>query len=340
MKILITGGLGFIGTNFIRYWTTKHPSDQIINLDKITYAANPNNLADLSSNPNYMFIKGDIVDQTVVDDLVSQVDIVVHFAAESHVDRSIDDPLLFVKTNVLGTYNLLKSALKQKTRFHHISTDEVYGTVNPSTNEEFSETTSFNPTSPYAASKASSDLFALSFYKTYGLPLTITNCSNNYGPYQNPEKFIPRIITNILSNKRIPVYGKGENLRDWLFVDDHCYAIETVILNGRIGETYCIGGLKEATRNIDIVRKVLAIMGRGEEMIEYVTNRPAHDNYRVSWKKINNELCWQPKESLESGLAKTINWYTKNQNWWENSKIEAENFYRRLNNYQNLKTIR
>lgn len=337
MKLLITGGLGFIGTNFIRYWTTKHPDDQIINLDKITYAANPNNLTDLLSNPNYKFIKGDIVDQTVVKELVSQVDTIIHFAAESHVDRSIDDPLLFVKTNVLGTYNLLKAALKQKTRFHHISTDEVYGTVDPNTNEEFSETTSFNPTSPYAASKAGSDLFALSFYKTYGLPLTITNCSNNYGPYQNPEKFIPRLITNILSNKKIPVYGRGENLRDWLFVDDHCSAIETVILKGKIGETYCIGGLKEATRNIDIVRKVLAIMGRGEEMIEYVADRPAHDNYRVSWEKINSQLGWQPKESLESGLIKTINWYTENQTWWENSKVEAEKFYQKLNNYHNLK---
>ncbi len=338
MRLLVTGGLGFIGSNFIRHWISQHSKDQITNLDKVTYAANPDNLTDLDSNSNYRFIKGDICDQSVVDQLMSNIDLVVNFAAETHVDRSIDDPLLFVKTNVLGTYTLLKSALKHKIKhFHHISTDEVYGTIDHETKDEFSETTPFDPTSPYAAYKASADHFALSFFKTYDLPLTITNCSNNYGPYQNPEKFIPRVITNLLTNKKIPIYGKGENLRDWLYVDDHCRAIETVIEHGKVGETYCIGGLKEACRNIDIVKKILKIMGKSENLIKYVTDRPAHDNYRVSWKKIKEDLAWEPQESLDSGLEKTIDWYQKNQDWWKKAKIEAENFYQKLDNYKNLK---
>jgi dTDP-glucose 4,6-dehydratase len=337
MKLLVTGGLGFIGTNFIRYWFNAHPQDHITNLDKITYAANPLNLSDLESNPNYTFIQGDILDAPLVENLVAQVDLIVHFAAESHVDRSIDDPLMFVKTNVMGTYTLLKAAQRNNTRFHHISTDEVYGTVDPNTTEEFSETTSFDPTSPYAASKASSDHFVLSFFKTFGLPITITNCSNNYGPYQNPEKLIPRLITNLVNNSKIPVYGKGENIRDWLYVTDHCRAIEAVIMKGTIGETYCIGGLKESCRNIDIVKKVIALMGKSEDLIEYVTDRPAHDNYRVSWKKINETLGWEPKESLESGLKKTIDWYLANTQWWQASKTEAEEFYKKLNNYQKVK---
>lgn len=337
MRLLITGGLGFIGSNFIRHWISQHPKDHLTNLDKVTYAANPDNLTDLDSNSNYNFIKGDICNQSLVNKLMSNTDLVVNFAAETHVDRSIDDPLLFVKTNILGTYTLLNSALKHKIkRFHHISTDEVYGTIDPKTKEEFSETTPFDPTSPYAASKASADHFALSFFKTYDLPLTITNCSNNYGPYQNPEKFIPRVITNLLTNKKIPIYGKGENLRDWLYVDDHCRAIEAVIERGRVGETYCIGGLKEACRNLDIVKKILKIMGKSEDLIEYVTDRPAHDNYRVSWQKIKKELAWKPQESLDSGLEKTIAWYQKHPDWWKKAKIEAENFYQKLNNFRNL----
>ncbi|MFA6602793.1 MAG: dTDP-glucose 4,6-dehydratase [Candidatus Shapirobacteria bacterium] len=334
MKLLVTGGLGFIGTNFIRYWWERYPQDHITNLDKITYAANPQNLKSLESSPNYTFIQGDILDADLVNKLVSQVDLIVHFAAESHVDRSIDDPLMFVKTNVLGTYTLLKAALINKTRFHHISTDEVYGTVDPNTTEEFSETTSFDPTSPYAASKASSDHFVLSFFKTFGLPITITNCSNNYGPYQNPEKLIPRLITNLVNNSKIPVYGKGENIRDWLYVTDHCRAIEAVVMKGIIGETYCIGGLKESCQNIDIVKKIINLMGKSEDLIEYVADRPAHDNYRVSWKKINETLGWEPKESLETGLKKTIDWYLANTQWWQASKAEAEEFYKKLNNFQ------
>jgi len=337
MHILVTGGLGFIGTNFIKYWLDKYPQDHITNLDKVTYAANPDSLNEFIGNPHYIFVKGDILDRKLVDQLVSQVDTIVHFAAESHVDRSIDDPLLFVKTNVLGTYTLLKSALTHNIkRFHHISTDEVYGTIDPKNIIEFNESTPFDPTSPYAASKAGSDHFVLSFFKTYGLPVTITNCSNNYGPFQNPEKFIPRLITNLLNNQKIPIYGKGDNLRDWLYVTDHCRAIEIVLKKGKLGETYCVGGLKTATKNIDIVKKIIKIMGKSEDLIEYVTDRPAHDNYAVSWKKIKNELGGKPLESLDTGLKKTVDWYIKNKDWWQKSKAEAEIFYKKLANYKNI----
>lgn len=335
MKILVTGGLGFIGSNFIRYWLSRHPNDQIINLDKVTYAANPTNLDDIKQR--YTFVKGDILDTDLLDKIVPQVDLIVHFAAESHVDRSIDDPLLFVKTNVLGTYTLLSAAKKHgSVRFHHISTDEVFGSIPFGSNDEFSETTPYDPSSPYSASKASSDHFVRSFGKTFGLPVTITNCSNNYGPYQHPEKLVPRMITNLIENKKIPVYGKGENFRDWLYVDDHCSAIEAVITKGKIGETYCVGGLKETCRNIDIVKKVINLMGKDDNEIEYVADRPAHDNYAVSWQKIHHELGWEPQETLESGLQKTISWYQSNESWWRTAKIEAEAFYKKLNDYKNL----
>lgn len=336
MKLLVTGGLGFIGTNFIRYWLSVHQNDQIVNLDKLTYAANPDNLTDLKSN--YTFVKGDILDTELLDKIIPGTDLIVHFAAESHVDRSIDDPLLFVRSNVLGTYTLLNSAKKHgNIRFHHISTDEVFGSIPFGSKAEFSEDTPYNPSSPYSASKASSDHFVRSFGKTFGLPVTITNCSNNYGPYQHPEKLIPRMITNLINNQKIPVYGRGENFRDWLYVTDHCSAIESVILKGNIGETYCVGGLKETSRNIDIVKQVIKLMGKDESQIEYVADRPAHDNYAVSWDKIHNKLGWQPKETLESGLQKTIDWYIAHESWWRASKSEAEAFYQKLNNYQNLK---
>ena len=334
MKILVTGGLGFIGSNFIRYWLSIHPGDDVTNLDNLTYAANPQSLSDLEKNPHYHFTKGDICDPLVVDRLVSENEIIIHFAAESHVDRSIDDPLLFVRTNVMGTYQLLSAAKKhQIKRFHHVSTDEVFGTIPIDSNEEFSEITPYDPSSPYSASKASSDHFVRAFYKTFKLPITITNCSNNYGPYQHPEKFIPRIITNLIDDKKIPVYGQGANLRDWLYVTDHCRAIETVVLNGQVGETYCVGGLKESTRNIDIVKMILKIFNKGEDQIEYVTDRPAHDNYAVSWDKINKNLNWEPGETLQSGLEKTVKWYQENESWWRPLKTEAEEFYKKLNNY-------
>lgn len=332
MKVLVTGGLGFIGSNFIRYWLAKYPQDSILNLDSLTYAANPKNLTDLESSPNYQFVKGDILDTDLLDKLLPGIDLIVHFAAESHVDRSIDDPSLFVKTNVLGTYNLLNAAKKHgNIRFHHISTDEVYGSIPFNSDQEFSESTPFDPSSPYSASKASSDHFVSAFGKTFNLPVTITNCSNNYGPYQHPEKLIPRMITNLIDGKKAPVYGKGENFRDWLYVTDHCSAIETVIKNGRLGQTYCVGGLKESSKNIDVIKKVISFMGLPEDRIEYVTDRPAHDNYAVNWQKLASELNWQPQETLDSGLKKTINWYQENQDWWRESKKEAEEFYKKLN---------
>jgi dTDP-glucose 4,6-dehydratase len=329
MNILVTGGLGFIGSNFIRYWMQKHPDDYITNLDKITYAANPDTLKDVENTPNYKLIKGDICDQVLVEEIFSQgLELVVHFAAESHVDRSINDPLQFVKTNVLGTYVLLSAAKKfGNIRFHHVSTDEVFGSIPLGSDDQFSEITPYDPTSPYAASKASSDHFVRSYGKTFNLPFTITNCSNNYGPFMHPEKMIPRMITNLLDGKKVPIYGKGENFRDWLYVLDHCSAIETVILKGKIGDTYCVGGLKETSQNIDLAKMVIKLMGFDEPMIEFVTDRPAHDNYSINWEKINKELGWQPKETLESGLRKTIDWYRQNEAWWRAAKIEAEEFY-------------
>lgn len=338
MNILVTGGLGFIGSNFIRYWLKNHPQDSILNLDNLTYAANPLSLKDLGSDPRYKFVKGDICDAVLVNDLMSKVDMIIHFAAESHVDRSINDPLLFVKSNVLGTYTLLKAAYENgNKRFHHISTDEVFGSIPLDSNAQFSEDTPYDPSSPYSASKASSDHFVRSFIKTFKLPATITNCSNNYGPYQHPEKFIPRLITNIILGQKVPVYGQGLNFRDWLFVEDHCSAIEAVVERGVIGETYCIGGLKESSRNIDIVKKILNLMGKSEDLIEYVADRPAHDNYAVSWDKIHRELGWEPKETLESGLQKTINWYQNNEAWWRPLKTEAEEFYKKLQERRNSK---
>ncbi len=331
MKLLITGGSGFIGSNFIKHWFANHPEDSIINLDKMTYAANPRNLVEIENNQNYKFIQGDILDEKIVDDLVSQVDTIVHFAAESHVDRSIDDPSLFVRTNVLGTYNLLMAAKKYQKRFHHISTDEVFGTIELDSSDQFNEDTPYNPSSPYSASKASSDHLVRSFYKTFGLPVTISNCSNNYGPYQHPEKMIPRSITSLLNGGKIKIYGQGLNFRDWLHVEDHCRAIEMILLNGKIGETYCIGGLKKGTSNMELVNMLLKIMNKGQDSLEYVTDRPAHDNYAVNWEKINRELGWEPKYDFESGLKQTVDWYTQNTSWWQETKKEAEEFYIKLN---------
>jgi dTDP-glucose 4,6-dehydratase len=333
MKILVTGGCGFIGSNFIHYWLSRHSDDTIVNFDKLTYAANPESLSDLKNNSYYQFVQADICDATAVDKVLSEgIELIVHFAAESHVDRSIDDPMLFVKTNVLGTYTLLNSAKQHgNIRFHHISTDEVFGSIPFGSPAQFSETTPYDPSSPYSASKASSDHFVRSFGKTFGLPFTITNCSNNYGPYMNPEKMIPRMITNLIDGHKVPVYGQGANFRDWLYVTDHCSAIEAVVTKGKIGETYCVGGLKETSTNIDLVKKVLKLMGQDESMIEFVADRPAHDNYAVSWEKIHKELGWEPKETLDSGLQKMIDWYRANEPWWRAAKTEAEAFYQRLN---------
>lgn len=334
MKILITGGLGFIGSNFIRYWLKNHPKDKILNLDKVTYAANFKSTIDIESNLNYDFVRGDICDSQLVDEIMSQgIDYVVHFAAESHVDRSIDDPSLFIRTNVLGTHVLLSAALKYGVkRFHHISTDEVFGSIPFGSSKQFNENTPYDPSSPYSAAKAGSDHLVRSFFKTFKLPITISNCSNNYGPFQHPEKMIPRTITNLLGGDKVKIYGKGLNFRDWLHVEDHCRAIEVILLKGKVGETYCVGGLKKGTTNIDLVKLILKVMGKSEkDDMEFVADRPAHDNYAVNWSKLRKKLKWEPKYDLESGIDQTISWYTENQEWYKETKKEAEAFYKKLN---------
>ncbi len=322
MKILVTGGAGFIGSNFILYWLKKYPEDKIVNFDKLTYAGNLENLQEVEKNSNYTFIKGDICDVGFVQEVTREVDTIVHFAAESHVDRSIKKPVDFVMTNVLGTQVLLDSALKNGVkRFHHISTDEVFGSLNLNDSSKFSERTNYNPASPYSASKASSDHLVRSYFHTYNLPITITNCSNNFGPYQFPEKFIPLAITNILENKKIPVYGDGLNVRDWLYVEDHIRAIDVVLQKGKVGETYLIGGMTENISNIDVVKKILKIMGKDENYIEFVKDRPGHDRkYSVDWSKIKNSLGWEPKHDFSTWLEKTIDWYKDNKNWWKKIK--------------------
>lgn len=330
MNILVTGGSGFIGSNFIHYWMKKHPFDNVTNLDNLTYAANPKSLNDLKDNKKYFFVKGDICDRKIVKEACRRIDILVHFAAESHVDRSINDPSIFIKTNVLGTFNLLDAALKNKIKkFHHISTDEVFGSIPLGSRSQFNEKTIYNPSSPYSASKAASDHLVRVFHKTYGLPITITNCSNNYGPYQHPEKLIPRAVTNIIDGKKVPVYGRGKNFRDWLFVEDHCRAIELVLRKGIAGETYCVGGLTGGVSNIGLIKMILKLMGKSDSF-EYIKDRPAHDNYSVNWKKINKQLGWKPSHDLESGLKETIKWYTANESWWRPLKKEAERFYKKL----------
>ena len=323
MKILVTGGAGFIGSNFILYWMKHHPEDVIINFDKLTYAGNLENLREVEHNPNYSFIQGDICDRTAVDAAMKQVDTVVHFAAETHVDRSIMDAAPFIKTNVEGTYTLLESALKNNIqRFHHISTDEVFGTLDLGSEKKFDEHTPYDPHSPYSASKAGSDHLVRAYYDTYGLPITISNCSNNYGPFHFPEKLIPLAITNILEGKKVPVYGDGLNVRDWLYVEDHCSAIDLILQKGTIGETYLIGGMTKDVPNIDVVKKILSMMGKDESWIEYVKDRPGHDRrYAVDWSKTQKELGWEPQYvDLDKGLERTVQWYMDNQDWWKRVK--------------------
>lgn len=325
MILLITGGAGFIGANFILYWMRNYPDDQIINLDALTYAGNTESLASLANNPNYKFIKGDICDKSLIDSLMSEVDLVVHFAAESHVDRSIIDSTPFVKTNVLGTQVLLDSALKNgKKRFHHISTDEVFGSLPLNTKEKFTLKTPYAPRSPYSASKAASDHLVRSYFITHGLPITISNCSNNYGPYHFPEKLIPLAITNILEGKKVPVYGDGKYVRDWLYVEDHCRAIDSILKRGNVGETYLIGSLVDDISNLDLIKMILKLMNKDESMIEWVNDRPGHDRrYAIDWSKINKELGWQPSFDINTGLKKTISWFMENETWWKKLKNQT-----------------
>ena len=318
MKLLVTGGAGFIGSNFIQYWIDKYPEDEIINLDKLTYAGNLDNLKSVESNKNYTFVQGDICDVNLVDKILKDIDTIVHFAADSHVDRSISDPDPFIKTNIEGTYVLLKMALKNKIKhFHHISTDEVFGSLELGTKEKFNENTKYNPNSPYSASKAGSDHLVNAFFSTYQLPITISNCSNNFGPYQFPEKLISLTITNLIQNKKVPIYGDGLNVRDWLYVKDHCAAIDLILNKGKIGETYLIGGMTEDISNLDIVKKIVKLMGKSEDLIEHVDDRLGHDRrYSVEWSKINKELGWKPSRNFEDNLEFTVNWYKQNETWW------------------------
>jgi dTDP-glucose 4,6-dehydratase len=320
MNLLITGGAGFIGSNFIHYWFKNHPEDYIINLDKLTYCGNLDNLKSIKNNPNYTFVKGDICDRSLVDKLMDGVDTVIHFAAESHVDRSITDATPFVTTNVLGTQVLLDLALKHKVkRFHHVSTDEVFGSLDLESMVKFNENTPYDPSNPYSASKAGSDFLVRSFYRTFGLPITISNCSNNFGPWQHTEKLIPLVITNLLQNKKVPVYGDGKNVRDWLYVEDHCRAIELIVKDGKVGETYCIGGQKEKEySNLEIVKMILKILKKDESQVEFVKDRLGHDRrYAVDFSKIWHDLSWKPSESLEELLLQTVDWYKENISWWQ-----------------------
>lgn len=313
--ILITGGMGFIGSNFIHYWKKNHPEDHLINIDLLTYAGNKDNVRSLDGQAGYRFVHGDIGHAALINQQMKQgVDVVVHFAAESHVDRSIHNPRSFVLTNVAGTQCLLEAAKQhQVKKFIHISTDEVYGSLG----EEgaFTEMTPLAPNSPYSASKAGSDLLVRAYYETYGFPAVITRCSNNYGPRQFPEKLIPLIITRALRNEPIPIYGDGLNIRDWLYVDDHCSAIERVIVDGVPGEVYNIGGQNERT-NLDVVKSILKLLNKSEDLIHFVSDRLGHDRrYAIDSTKIRRELGWVPSYSFESGLKKTLDWYVQEHEW-------------------------
>lgn len=327
MRLLITGGAGFIGSNFIHYWLRKHPEDEVINFDKLTYAGNLENLKDIENNKNFTFIKGDITNVDKIRRAARGVDIIVNFAAESHVDRSILDPAPFILTNVVGTQILLEAARDQKVkRFHHISTDEVFGALELTSKERFNEQSKYNPRSPYAATKAASDHLVRAYFTTYNLPITITNCSNNFGPYQYPEKLISLTITNLLEGKNVPVYGDGQYVRDWLYVEDHCRAVDLVLKMGEVGETYCVG-INNDMPNIEVVRKILKILGFGDEKIEYVADRPGHDRrYAINATKIKKELNWKPKYDFETALLLTVDWYKKNHQWWQ--KLKNEDFDR------------
>lgn len=328
MKLLVTGGAGFIGSNFIHYWLRQHPQDLVVNFDKLTYAGNLENLKDLENNPNYSFVKGDICEPEDIAAALDNIDVIVHFAAETHVDRSILGPDAFVKTNVLGTFNLLEAARQRSIRFHHISTDEVFGTLRLGETTAFNENTPYDPSSPYSASKAGSDHLVRAYYRTYGLPITISNCSNNFGPYMFPEKFIPLAITNLIEGKKIPIYGEGNQVRDWLFVEDHCRAVDLILSKGKIGETYLIGGQTEDISNKEVALLIAEYLGKDESVIEYVKDRPGHDvRYAVDWSKAKNELGYQPESDFQTYLQQTVDWYVEHTDWWKSVKSGAYQDY-------------
>jgi len=335
MKIIVTGGAGFIGSNFIFYMLNKYADYQIICIDSLTYAGNLSTLYSVMSNPNFNFVKSSITDRDAVYNIFEKEhpDIVVNFAAESHVDRSIDNPAIFLETNVLGTQILLDACCKYGIkRYHQVSTDEVYGDLPlNSPNLFFTEETPIHASSPYSASKASADLLVQAYYRTYQLPVTISRCSNNYGPYHFPEKLIPLMIVNALKDKKLPVYGTGANIRDWLYVEDHCNAIDLIIHNGTVGEIYNIGGHNEKA-NIEVVKIICKKLGKPESLITYVADRKGHDmRYAIDPSKIHNELGWLPKTKFEDGIEKTINWYLENRKWWEDIiNGEYRNYYDKM----------
>jgi dTDP-glucose 4,6-dehydratase len=335
MTILVTGGAGFIGGNFVKYMLNKYPDYKIICLDALTYAGNLETLADVMDNPQFKFIKGNIADQKVIFSLFEQEkpDIVVNFAAESHVDRSIENPKLFLETNIIGTQVLMDACRKYGIkRFHQVSTDEVYGDL-PLDRPDlfFTEETPIHTSSPYSASKASADLLVLAYHRTFKLPITISRCSNNYGPYHFPEKLIPLMITRALADQQLPVYGKGENVRDWLYVEDHCSAIDLIIHKGREGEIYNVGGHNERT-NLEVVKTILKALNKPESLITFVKDRPGHDmRYAIDPTKIHNELGWLPKTKFDDGIKQTVEWYLNNRSWWENIiNGEYKNYYDKM----------
>jgi len=330
MKLFVTGGAGFIGSNFIHYWLKHHPDDDVVNFDKLTYAGNLENLTAIADNPHYSFVHGDICDAEGVAKAMQGSDYVIHFAAETHVDRSIAGPAVFITTNVVGTQVLLDAALKNNVmRFHHVSTDEVFGALQLQTTEKFNEQTKYDPRSPYSASKAGSDHLVRAYAETYNLPISISNCANNYGPYMFPEKLIPLAITNLIEGKKVPVYGDGLYVRDWLYVEDHCRAIDLILTKGKVGDTYCVGSMTQDVNNLEVVKKIIKIMGKTEDDIEFVKDRPGHDRrYAIDWSKIKNELGWAPQYTFDEWLTKTVEWYKENEVWWKNIKSgEYKEYY-------------
>jgi len=334
MKILVTGGCGFIGSNFIRYFLKSHPDDLVINIDKLTYAGNLENLSDLSRSPRYHFVRGDIGDALRVEELIGKgVEAIVNFAAESHVDRSIEDPSAFMKTNVFGTFVLLEAVRKvfpkRQIRFLHISTDEVYGSLGQT--GAFTEETSLSPNSPYSASKTAADMLVRSYHRTYGIPALITRCSNNYGPYQFPEKLIPLMISNAIEGKELPIYGDGMHVRDWIYVEDHCRALDTVLSRGKEGEVYNLGGRSEKP-NLTVAKAILDRLGKPHSLLRFVTDRPGHDRrYAINFSKIERELGWKPSVTFEEGIRLTVEWYQNHQEWWKKIKTgEYLDYYDRM----------
>ena len=335
MTILVTGGAGFIGSNFVYYELQKHPEDRVVCLDALTYAGNLESLEDAMKNPQFRFVRGDITDRAAVEKLFEEEhpDIVINFAAESHVDRSVEDPGLFLRTNIMGTQTMMDASRKYGVkRYHQVSTDEVYGDL-PLDRPDlfFTEETHIHTSSPYSASKAGADLLVLAYARTFGLPVSITRCSNNYGPYHFPEKLIPLMITRALADESLPVYGNGLNVRDWLYVEDHCAAIDLVMRKGREGEVYNVGGHNERT-NLDVVKTVLKELGKPESLITYVKDRPGHDRrYAIDPTKIHNELGWLPATTFDDGIRRTVRWYLDHQDWWKHILAgEYQNYYEHM----------